>query len=361
MTSTSPPPSALGDEVAFVLPAAGAGELAVLRAQGSEAVLARAYDAQRWEALVRVNSAPISVVCVDSDSAEAPAGHVCGVREPGDYTVERVALPAALGAASARAHAARLLQQGGFGGSRAELAQLVAQYGQPAAGEKGNGNGNGPLDVGAWVRDQQRLPATSTRRYFRQRSSDRLAPDADWARPVTRACDTDSRWHAFVFTARDVDRELRVRAVPGSGGERLALEIDGELRGEVAAAAFAANDTARAYAICDVREGERFDVHLRRPGAASCRGNDRLRVDNLPIQFADDGVNLPARAFQRFDDDLLTRLVPVNGGFPPGAFVLKAFGEPCALDPDAANVFIQVGDRILRHDPRLIYQVSYFE
>ena len=202
--------------------------------------LARSYDGHAWEALYAVDHA------YSSPSATPPArinvtacgASACTLALPpltgASYRVDERTAPSnapsnASRAAMLQRSAAKLLLQGTFGPTRADIARLTARLEASASDEE---------VFASWVAEEQAKPPSLHREYFRRRANPRVGIDAS----PRSACEPQSRWHRFAITMSDegVFSEVRMEA----NGVR-ALYIGDRLRTQIPAGSFAF-DTANA-------------------------------------------------------------------------------------------------------------------
>lgn len=315
--------SGSGSTVTTTLPAEtdGEGQLKLLlssevRPSGERRVVARSYDGNEWESVSDADFDPVDISC---------DGSVCTVTASGGdgtYEVVNVDVPAGL-QGSPVARAARLMSQAGFGAPKEELEFIASTYGD---------------NVGAWVLDQMRAGRTSARAHFRRRANPRVDAElATMPQPQTSACDAAAtRWHTYVFTARDEGLAL---AVATSGG-RFQLTVDGVLRAEVEALNGETNATllpfldgsgAASLTVCQVFEGLGQRVRV----ATDC-GDSGTRADleNPQIDFADASATLGAALQDLAPGEASFVAVQTIGG---GVHVLGSRTVACTLVPTAAG------------------------
>jgi hypothetical protein len=225
--------------------------------------------------------------------------------------------------------AARLLLQGTFGASKADIESVAATY---------SGNFLG------WIQNQMALPASLARAYYRQHSSPRKIQASGGAGGLYKLCEVGSRYHRQVFSYDDDRKKLTV-AVSGSV---YTLSIDGVVRGEVTeflgnvAPASTTITFPQDFTICDVLEPIGGDVVLSSATANPglwCKNSSNSFVNlifpNPEISFG----SLPAAA-QSLTGTQVT-LGPVTA--VPHAVILKDMTVACANR-------VELGVSFLRHD-----------
>lgn len=228
-------------------PATSANQLTYLsRATSSPAdqILARSYDAHKWEAL---QPEILAVSCVNA---------VCSGTVPNDgiqYRLTTISVPSPL---AANKRAVRFLMQSTFGGDPTSVAALAstieASSSEGAAFEQ-------------WIASQLALPPTLLRAHFRQRANPRLSVPLSTG-GVRRACEVGSRWHRYAFHRDDAGKVLTISQLAPS---RFQLTIDSTVRAEVASVAL--SSPTGTFFICAVDEQFGGDVKVGALGAPGRR------------------------------------------------------------------------------------------
>lgn len=107
---------------------------------------------------------------------------------------------------------ARFLEQTTFGPTRSDISTF--------SGDASN------LAMAKWVEaQQQRVPMTSHRAFFRERLNARMEAASPQG-PVTHPCQVGTRYRRFSFSTKDTDKYVDVKTV----GNKRILSVDGFVR-----------------------------------------------------------------------------------------------------------------------------------
>jgi len=307
---------------------------------GIPRIVARSYGGNPWEAVAGSGGAA-SITCDNANS--------CSVTALGGVTTRQITLPPNV-TWSTLAEVSSWFFQGGFGASKSVLQATRQNYGN---------------DVGRWVRDQQALPPTYTRAYYRKRTNPRLEKISDVAHPTTSPCDIGARWYRYVFEQRDVNQNFTV--VINSAAQRFDVRVNGVLRAQVPSF-FGGNvsfpvvnltvDTPGQFILCDAEEGVGAPVRITYFGKL-------CNITANRITFAQPSMNIIdttelKTAYQAFADGSLT-LSPIIGGFN-GAVIVTGRTGSCNIVPDSAgNAFFSYQGQFYKFDQRVVFEDNLVE
>ena len=151
----------------------------------SAQAVARSYDAYGWEGVMPVPWNGLQTDCkAKSCTVTVPAGV--------QYRIDAFAQT---DNPTADESASRFLSQTSFGATRKDIRSFLKSSNANSVIE--------PMDntlFKAWLDDQTALPATLLRKYWRERTNQRVAVDSQ-AGSTIQPCEKMSRWHRCVSTA----------------------------------------------------------------------------------------------------------------------------------------------------------------
>ena len=179
-----------------------------------ELVVARSYDGTTWESVQGVD--PLEPDCNSGVSAAGDYSNcVVNLSSSGGFTYRIDKEDLSDWDVSTKAQLVRLMLQGTFGPTRAEINAYISTHGQDS------------FDADTWIQEQMALPQTSMRQRWRERSARRATVGVG----ITSLCEIGSRWHRYAFTLRDRYKIIVIYADQTPG--KYSLYIDSILRTEV--------------------------------------------------------------------------------------------------------------------------------
>jgi hypothetical protein len=331
----------------YAVPRSGTNELLVaeagVRSDGvTPRVVARSYGGQVWEQVSDLDYPPVGLNCNSNNQCSLDVAHTITSMPIPDSLVPPATRGARMtsGTLGNKELAARLLLQGTFGPTRAEINSVASTY-------AGN--------FVQWIRDQIALPPSLLRRYYRERANPRATTSSNGVGSLRRLCATGSRYHKYALNLDDEGARLVVDV----SGSVYTLTINGILRGEVSNFLGNVNGASTnltfplTLAICDVVEEENGTVLLSNitgNAALFCRNNTNgltdYRFPNPAIAFS----SPPATTVQSVGvSDLSWTDVPGR----MGDFILSSFSVPCLNRSVGGEAFLGHNGAFYKFDARL--------
>jgi len=231
-------------------------QIFVIESEDEEMFLGRSYDGLNWESSPGAPSSIFSCCASKWCTVTLPKKDKNNVK----YKLWQVpvAHTATTAAPGSPASIARLLTQGTFGPTRAEMNSLEAKMSASSSSVTDLPKKETAV-IKEWIQEQINLPPSLHRSYWRLRTNPRIFRGVVLPTGSSREpCSKGSRWKRYIFD--ETDKELTIVAVLSSEGF-FSLTIDGVLRGVVQESAFgmtpaATRGTTTNLLVCQKQPGQ---------------------------------------------------------------------------------------------------------